>query len=426
MESILRNSRQDWAYIILSTLSGFLIIGFYFLLTNGFGLATETAFLITLLVFTLLFDVRHFFSTYSRTFLDRHYLRENKSWLLGSAAAIFLLPMLIYIILIQGEVKDYNSYLVFVFGRRITLILGFYHLVKQNWGFMAIYKKKFQEPEDGSDRWDKLLLLSGSFLPLVYISKVDLTWFMDEDAAFTPNANDLMYIVEFWGKLAACCLILSMVFLLVGFALKTRVQYKFVSRNLGFYFLGLFILIKLILNNGSDVVLNTILVLLGIVFAISLFMSLQKALKFGKFNTGKWAVLISSLVLYNGILLLPLDIENKTILVIGITIPHNIQYLTFVQFFSSKQYSNSDKDHGFAKVLSRKVILFLAVSLLFSLVFELGRIGTGFFAAPDSWLLKNTVAIVFLSFVLHHYYLDAVIWRVRKDKNLSDTLDKAN
>lgn len=422
MESILRNSRQDWAYIILSTLSGFLMIGFYFLLKDGFGLTTETAFIITLLIFTLLFDVRHFFSTYSRTFLDKHYFRENKSWLLGSTAVIFLLPMLVYLILIQGEVKDYNSYLVFVFGRRLTLILGYYHLVKQNWGFMAIYKKKFNEPEDGSDRWEKLLLLSGSFLPLVYISKTDLTWFLDEGAALTPNANDMMYIVEYWGKLAGSCLILSLLFLLVGFVLKSRVQYKFVSRNLGFYFLGLFILIKLILNNGSDVVLDTILVLLAIVFALSLVMSIRKAMQLGRFNTGKWAVLISALVLYNGILLLPLDIENKTILVIGITIPHNIQYLTFVNFFSQKQYANSEKDHGFARILSRKILLFLGVSLLFSLVFELGRIGTGFFAAPDSWLLKNTVAIIFLSFVLHHYYLDAVIWRVRKDETLRSQL----
>lgn len=423
MESILRNPKQDWAYIILSTLSGFLILGFYFLLKNGFGLDTQTSFIITLLLFTLLFDVRHFFSTYSRTFLDKHYFRENKSWLLGSTAAIFILPLVVYFILIQGEVTAYNSYIVFVFGRRITLILGFYHLVKQNWGFMAIYKKKFREPEDGSDRWEKMLLLSGSFLPLVYISKRDLTWFLDEGPVFTPNANDMMYIVEFWGKLASGCLVLAMLFLLAGFVLKTRVQYRFVSRNLGFYFLGLFILTRLILGKGSDAVLGALIVALGIVFAVSLLMSVRKAIAYRRFNTGKWAVLISSLVLYNGVLLLPLDIENKMLLVIAITIPHNIQYLTFVNFFSARQYESSDKDHGLARILSQKIILFAGVSLLFALVFELGRLGTGFFAAPDSWLLKNTVAIIFLSFVLHHYYLDAVIWRVRKDQNLSKTLD---
>lgn len=422
MQSILRNSRQDWAYIILSTLSGFLILGFYYLLKDAFALEKETAFLITLLLFTLLFDVRHFFSTYARTFLDKHYFRENRSWLLGSTAAIFVIPLLVYVILIQGEVIAYNSYIVFIFGRRIVLILGFYHLVKQNWGFMAIYKKKFGEPEDGSDRWEKALLLSGSFLPLVYLAKTDLLWFLDEEKVLTPNANDLMYIVEFWGKIASSCLLLAIFFLAVGFLAKARVQYRFVSRNIGFYFLGLFILIRVILANGSDIVLNSIMSVLMIVFVVSLFVSIRKAMAFGKFNLGKWAVLISALILYNGVLLLPIDTDNKTLLVIAITIPHNIQYLTFVNFFSSKQYANSDKDHGFAKILSRKIVLFISVSLLFAIVFELGRIGTGYFAAPDSWLLKNTVAIIFLSFVLHHYYLDAVIWRVRKDDNLSKSL----
>lgn len=420
MESILRSTRQDWAYLILSTLSGFLIIGLYFALESAFGV--EIAFLVTLLLFTLLFDVRHFFSTYSRTFLDKHYFRENKSWLLVSTAVIFILPLLVYLFLIQGETEDYNSNIVFVFGRRVTLILGFYHLVKQNWGFMAIYKKKFREPEDGSDRWEKMLLLSGSFLPLAYVSKKYPVWFENERSVFTPDLNAQMYIVEFWEKLAACCLVLAILFLVLGFALKLRAQYKYVSRNIGLYFLGIFILIKLILENGSDVILNAIMVLLLIVFLASLTMSIIKARAFGKFNTGKWAVLISALVLYYGILLIPVEGDYKWILVVGITIPHNIQYLSFVNFFNAKQYENSDKDHGFAKLLSRKIVLFLGVSLLFSMLFELGRVGTQYFAAPDSWLLKNTVAVIFLSFLLHHYYLDAVIWRVRKDESLSKNI----
>lgn len=422
MDNILHNSRQDWMYIILSTLSGFFMVGLYFFLLDVIQLEEYTAFLITLILFTLFFDIRHFFSTYSRTFLDKFYFRQNRSWLLGSTAAIFVVPLVAYLILIQGEGDAYNSSIVLAFARRLTLILGFYHLVKQNWGFMAIYKKKFNEPEDGSDLWEKLVLLSGSFLPLVYIAKTDLLWFGDEVSAFTPNANEMMYVVEFWGKLAACTLILSITFLLVGFALNARVQYKYVSRNLGFFFLAVFLLIKLILSNGSDAVLNAVLFLLAAIFVVSLFFTIQKALKFGKFNVRKWAVLISALVLYNGIILLPVD--NKAVLIIGITIPHNIQYLTFVNFFNARQYAASDKDHGLARILSQRIILFFVFSLLFAFLFELGRMGTPFFADNDSYILKNTVAIVFLSFVLHHYYLDAVIWRVRKDKDLSKTLEK--
>lgn len=426
MESILRNSRQDWIYIILSTMAGFFMVGLYFFLLDIVRLNPDLALLITLLIFTLFFDVRHLFSTYSRTFLDRSYLRENKSWLWVSFAAILLVPMVSYLVLIQGDFKAYNSSVILAFATRLTLILGFYHLVKQNWGFMAIYKKKFGEPEDGSDRWEKLLLLSGSFLPLAYIAKTTPVWFPGEVTALSPDPAQLEYVISLWEKISQFMLVAALLFLLTGFVLKTKVQYKYVSRNLGFYFLGVFILIRIILSDGPDTILNSIVAGLAILFVISAFISIRKAISFGRFNTGKWAVLITSLILYNGIILLP--IENKAIIVMGITIPHNIQYLTFVNFFNSRQYAHSEKDHGFARKMSQKIGLFIVASMVFAFFFELGRTGIRYLnldmPVDDLYLLRNTVAIVFLSFVLHHYYLDAVIWRVRKDKDLSRTLDK--
>jgi hypothetical protein len=178
----------------------------------------------------------------------------------------------------------------------------------------------------------------------------------------------------------------------------------------------------LILVNGSDKVLYAILIVLIVLFIFSFMLTLQKAYKFGKLNVRKWAMLLSALVLYWGVLALP--IENTGLIIIGITIPHNIQYLTFVGLFNKKHYSGSTKNHGLATILSQKVILFFIVSVLFSFVFELGRTGTmmNLFTEPDAFILKNIVSFLFLSLVLHHYYLDAVIWRVRKDESLSKDL----
>lgn len=396
------------------------MIGFYFFLERILSLSTDTALLITLIIFSLLFDVRHFFPTYTRTFLDKRYFQENKSWLLGSTLAIIFIPMLIYLALIQGDAVAYDGSLVVAFARRVTLVLGFYHLVKQNWGFIAIYKKKFNEPENGSDRWEKLVLLSGSFLPLVLVSKNDLIWFRDEVSAFTPTASELPYVLDFWDKLAGTALLLGMIFLIIGFVIKVRAQYKYVSRNLGFYFLGIFILIKSILSYGSDIVLNVLIVALTVTFFVSLAITIQKAVAFGKFNTRKWAMLGSALFLYWGILSIPVD--NNFLLVIGITIPHNIQYLAFVRLFNKKQFENSPNEHGFAKYLSQRVLLFFGISIVFSALFEFGRTGTIYLTDTNSFILRNTVAIFFLSLVLHHYYLDAVIWRVRKDEKLSKSI----
>jgi hypothetical protein len=418
MENILRNSKQDWFYIILSTLSGFLMVGFFFVLKDIFQLNEYLAVLISLLIYSVFFDIRHFFSTYSRTFLDKEFLRENKSWLYTSTLFIFILPMLIYGLLIQGKWMDYESTLFVIFARRLVLILGFYHLVKQNWGFVAIYKKKFNEPQDGSDRWDKLLLLSGSFIAFVYAAKTELIWFPNENLLFTPEVHLDSFIQSFWNKIAVALGLISFILFFVGFRNKTKPQFKFVSRNLAYFFSA--VLMQLISKFGYIAVLDAILVILIILFLLSCFLAIQKAVQFGKLNIRKWAVLLSSLLLYNLILIIP--VENKAILIMGITIPHNIQYLKFVSFFSEKQYKNSTKDHGLARRLSHHLLLFFTVSLLFASLFEIGRTGTEFFASPNAFVLKNTIAIFFLSFLLHHYYLDAVIWRVRKDENLSNTI----
>lgn len=155
-------------------------------------------------------------------------------------------------------------------------------------------------------------------------------------------------------------------------------------------------------------------------FVFSLGMAIYQQVKSGYSATKKWAVFTASLVLYHGILFLP--IENKFVLVMAITIPHNIQYLQFVQFFNRKQYAHSTKNHGLAKRMSEKMMLFFGVSFVYAIVFELGRTGVKYLpieASNDTiFLIRNAIILIFISLVLHHYYLDAVIWRVRKDTDV--------
>lgn len=423
MATILENERRDWTFIILSSVSGFLLVGLYALLTKIFPGKSDWLVLITYVLFAVCFDVRHLFSTYSRTYLDKVYFKENKSWLNTSFFIILMVPVIALFLLSGSEGLAYNSGIVFTFFFRVTTVLGFYHLIKQNWGFMAIYKKKMNEPEDGSDKWEKLMLLSGSFIPLIIVAKLSPVWFPAESYFIAPDAASAVYVIGMWSKIAMFSLGLSIVLLLVGYVIKVIPQYKHVSRNLGWFFLFTFVLMQALLTRGSDI-LYVILAITVCIFIISTAVSISKAVKFGKFNTKKWAVLISSLILYNGILLLP--VENKIVLVMGITIPHNIQYLTFVNFFNARYYSNSIKNHGLAKTMSQKIGLFILLSFIYSILFETFRTGTKYIplgiSGESLYLLVNTVGVVFLSMALHHYYMDAVIWRVRKDKNLSEAV----
>ncbi|MES2799595.1 MAG: hypothetical protein V4638_06235 [Bacteroidota bacterium] len=421
MEAILENKKNDRFYLIYSSLAGFLLIGFYYLLRFAFSLGLEASFLITFLLFTVFFDIRHLFPTYSRTLFDRHFMTENRKWFHLAWIIILFFPIIGFVLLSQGEFSSYNSYIVFGFMIRATYVLGFYHLVKQNWGFMAIYKKKFGEPEDGSDRWEKIMLISGAFISFVYLSKLSPVWFNRVDnIAFNPPAEQLQYVLEFWEKIAISCCGVGLLFIFIGFALKVVPQFKKVSQNVGFLFLGFFIIIKWILEAGKDPVLNFLLIALIVLFVLSSAIVIRRTVVHKIYNKEKFLVLISSLILYNGIALIPL--ENIHLFAMAVTFPHNIQYLRFVNVFNKRYYENSKNDHGFAKVLATKTLLFFALSLIYSVVFEAFRTGIASLPIYTSSFdyFRNLISVLFLGIVLHHYFLDAVIWRVRKDKDLSE------
>jgi hypothetical protein len=238
-----------------------------------------------------------------------------------------------------------------------------------------------------------------------------------------PEPHLAGYVAEVFREIAFYTLLFAVFLLLVGYGLKSAPQYKYVSRNLGLFFLFTFLLIQILFKWGMDV-LYVLLIAVSVVFVLSTVMSAYKALKQKVINTKKWAVLISSLILYNGILLLP--IENKLILVMAITIPHNIQYLTFVNFFNRKFYTNSKQEHGLAKRMSQKIGLFLIISFVYAVLYESFRTGSKFLplgiTAEERYVIANFIAVFFLSMSLHHYYLDAIIWRVRKDKEISETV----
>ncbi len=70
---------------------------------------------------------------------------------------------------------------------------------------MAIYKKKHNEPEDGSDKWEKLLLLSGAFIPFVILSTVSPVWFSGDAYAFAPKSEQLPFVLVVWKRIGGVC-----------------------------------------------------------------------------------------------------------------------------------------------------------------------------------------------------------------------------
>lgn len=419
MQAILASKKEDWIYLIGSSLSGFILIGFYYALMYSDIFSPDLVLIITFVLFSLFFDVRHLFATYSRTFLDKSYYQTHKRWLWSSLFWVLFIPLGLFFLFAKGSYAAFDSGIITLFAIRMTLVLGFYHLIKQNWGFVAIYKKKNGEQDEG--RWEKALLLSGSFLPLVFVAYRDYIWYPSEQIYFEAPVHQLAYLYEKWHLIAFFCLGLSILFALFGFIFKVKAHYKYVSRNLSFFFFGAFILIECILQWGVKTLIP-IVVIMAFIFFYSLLKVWKQELQRKLLSREKWAVVIGSLILYWGVILLPL--ENKLVVVMAITIPHNIQYLQFVQFFQKKQYSQSIENHGFAKRVLSKTGLFFVVSFVYAFIFEAGRTGIKFMTLSSNsdkqFFWQNAIIMFFIGLVLHHYYTDAVIWRVRKDNQIKN------
>lgn len=410
MESILKSSKQDWLYLILSSFSSFGVIGFYFILSNLVKLDETLSLTICFALFSVLFDFRHFFPTYLNTFGDRLYYQQNKNWLWVSLLFIVLFPLLSFGILMQGQVIEYNSQLVFVFARRVTLLIGFYHLIAQQWRFIELFKMRFREPQDDSGIWEKRMLFVGSFIPLIYLAKTHLIWFNDENAAFTPNSNELNYVLEFWSEIALFCLIIGVFFSLIGFVFSVEYRLKIIARKCCYLLVGLFGLIKCVLNYGSDQVLYVFLLVLTISFFFCLLFVVLKAFQFRKFNRKKWFFFSSILVINAVVLTLPL--QHKAVLLLALAVPHAIQQLVFSNQVAVRYYSQSTEKHGFAAFLARKSLWMMVFTFTFAILLEWGRtvITFNFMDSPDGLVLKNAFGILFFSFLLVHYFLEAQRW----------------
>ena len=105
MTTILATEKRDWTFIVFSSLSGFMLVGFYLLMQAVFPKQPDIVVLITFLIYAIFFDVRHLFSTYSRTYLDRVYLKENKKWLNTSFFLIIALPLLVLFLVVMNLPK---------------------------------------------------------------------------------------------------------------------------------------------------------------------------------------------------------------------------------------------------------------------------------------------------------------------------------
>src|SRR5215212_4170815 len=140
------STRDDLVWFIGSVVSSYLLL---FLYAGGIlPLVPMVA------IWAILIDAPHVFGTFSRTYFDRAE-RKNRARLLWGSLLFFAIgPVLVLA----------GAGFVFFFA---AALWAYYHLVKQHYGFMVLYKKKNGDLARVDNALDRVLLLFAFNYPFV-------------------------------------------------------------------------------------------------------------------------------------------------------------------------------------------------------------------------------------------------------------------
>jgi hypothetical protein len=348
------SARDDLIWLIGSVASSYLLLILY--------VAGILPLLPMVALWAILIDAPHVFGTFSRTYFDRTERRNRGRLLWGSLLFFAVGPLMVYA----------GAGLIFFF---LAALWAYYHLVKQHYGFMVLYKKKNNDLAPVDNALDRLLLLFAFNYPFV---------------AFIARDPEAMKRVPA--------------------PLQSGV-------------------------NG----LATILLAGTIVLAIGwLGRQIQRLIKGEPLDVPKYLLLLAAIPMHWIVLLTPMQQKPIAIVAI-LTIYHNLQYHRLIWFHNKKykvspspQAETAGQKYGAAELISRRLLYYVAFGVLFGLIYQGPRQILGYQVLKSSGggmgetSLATQLGISFLwGYAFIHYYLDSKIWRVRRDPSVGKALNMA-
>ena len=370
------STRDDLVWFIGSVVSSYALFFLY---------VTGLVPLIPLVAgWALLIDAPHVFGTFSRTYFDRTE-RQNRARLLWGSLLFFVVgPVMV----LSG------AGFVFFF---MAALWAYYHLVKQHYGFMVLYKKKNGDLAPADNALDRLLLLFAFNYPFVAFIARDPTAMARVPGPLQPSVNGLATL------LLAVTIILAVIWL------------------------------------GRQI---------------------QRSISGQPLNVPKYLLLAAAIPMHWVVLLTPMPNKPIAIVAI-LTIYHNLQYHRLIWFHNQKYTAaragfrgssptvrEGSKDgaimplpdqaestprnkYGAAELISRRLLYYIAFGLLFGLIYQGPRQYLGYLSlqhnqsvAANDQSFAIQLGISFLwGYAFIHYYLDSKIWRVRSDPSVGKALN---
>ncbi len=324
----------------------------------------------------ILIDAPHVFGTLSRTYFDRSEWKTRKRLMLGSLLFFVVGPLMVLL----------GSGFTFFF---VAALWAYYHLVKQHYGFMVLYKKKNHDLAPVDNALDRLLLMFAFNYPFV---------------AFIANDPSAMARVP------------------------------------------------PLLRSGVNTVTQLLLAGTIVVGGCWLIRQLQRAWVRESLNLPKYLLLAAAIPMHWIVLLTPMP-NKPIALVAILTIYHNLQYHRLIWFHNQKYMESGaggsergssptvregsvnhlelKKKYGPAALISRRLLYYIAFGILFGLLYQGPRQILGYFGLKASHgdvtaqlpiPIQLGVAVLWgVAFI--HYYLDSKIWRVRRDPSVGKALN---
>ncbi|HYP02696.1 MAG TPA: hypothetical protein VER76_21090, partial [Pyrinomonadaceae bacterium] len=140
------SARDDLVWFIGSVISSYALLALY--------VGGVVPLLPMVAAWAILIDAPHVFGTFSRTYFDREERQNRKRLLWGSLAFFAVGPLMVLA----------GLGLVFFF---LAALWAYYHLVKQHYGFMVLYKKKNADLAPTDNALDRLFILLALTYPFV-------------------------------------------------------------------------------------------------------------------------------------------------------------------------------------------------------------------------------------------------------------------
>ena len=352
------NAREDLIWFVGSVAASYLLLVLY--VTGVLPLIPMVA------GWAILIDAPHVFGTLSRTYFDASEWKTRKRLLLGSLLFFVVGPVLVLL----------GFGFTFFF---IAALWAYYHLVKQHYGFMVLYKKKNNDLAPVDNALDRLLLLFAFNYPFVAFIAGDPTAMARVPPVLRSGVN-------------------SVAMLLLG---------------------------------GT--------IVLGIVWAGR---QIQRLWLRQQLNGPKYLLLAAAIPMHWIALLTPMPAKPIALVAI-LTIYHNLQYHRLIWFHNQKYTAGSRTScppegeartdlrnrYGPAALISRRLLYYIAFGIIFGVIYQgprqyLGYLNLHTGDSPAALSLPIQLGISFLwGYAFIHYYLDSKIWRVRRDPSVGKALN---